>query len=108
MQTLLRSLPSGTSLVQTLIQLGPEITSDVETICALLQRFGISDTHPPRDAQLVEIMSNLARLAAEGTILCDVGALVRALSSFVSIYSIQIYTSLRAWIAHDLELGECH
>ncbi|KAJ8581212.1 Not1-domain-containing protein [Rhizopogon salebrosus TDB-379] len=76
------SLSPGTSLVQTLIQLGPEITSDVDTVCALLQRFGISDGNPPRDNQLVEIMSNLARLAAEGTILCDVGALVRALSSF--------------------------
>ncbi|OAX43815.1 Not1-domain-containing protein [Rhizopogon vinicolor AM-OR11-026] len=76
------SLPPGTSLVQTLIQLGPEITSDVDTVCALLQRFGISDSKPPRDDQLVEIMSNLARLAAEGTIMCDVGALVRALSSF--------------------------
>lgn len=76
------SLPPGTSLVQTLIQLGPDITSDPDTVCALLQRFGISDANPPRDAQLVEIMSNLARLAAEGTTLCDVGALVRALSSF--------------------------
>lgn len=74
-------------MVQTLIQLGPEITSDVETVCALLQRFGISDTHPPRDSQLVEIMTNLARLAAEGTILCDVGALVRALNSFVSVFA---------------------
>jgi CCR4-NOT transcription complex subunit 1 len=104
----LRSLPPGTSLVQTLIQLGPEITSDVETVCALLQRFGISDDSPPRDGQLVEIISNLARLAAEGTILCDVGALVRALSSFVSVYSINVFISSRAWTAHDLELGERH
>jgi CCR4-NOT transcription complex subunit 1 len=104
----LRSLSPGTSLVQTLIQLGPEITSDVDTVCALLQRFGISDGNPPRDNQLVEIMSNLARLAAEGTILCDVGALVRALSSFVSVYSIEIYISSHAWAARDLKLGECH
>lgn len=80
----LRSLPPGASLVQTLIQLGPEITSDADTVRALLIRFGISDANPPRDAQVVEIISSLARLAAEGTTLCDVGALVRALSSFVS------------------------
>ncbi|KAN0075454.1 Not1 domain containing protein [Tylopilus felleus] len=76
------SLPPGASLVQTLIQLGPEITSDADTVRALLVRFGISDANPPRDAQVVEIVSSLARLAAEGTTLCDVGALVRALGSF--------------------------
>ncbi|KAG9318169.1 Not1-domain-containing protein [Chiua virens] len=76
------SLPSGASLVQTLIQLGPEITSDVDTVRALLLRFGISDANPPRDAQVIEIVSSLARLAAEGTTLCDVGTLVRALGSF--------------------------
>ena len=79
-----RSLPPGASLVQTLIQLGPEITSDADTVRALLLRFGVSDANPPRDAQVVEIISSLARLAAEGTTLCDVGALVRALGSFVS------------------------
>lgn len=78
------SLSPGASLVQTLIQLGPEITSDADTVRALLLRFGISDANPPRDAQVVEIISSLARLAAEGTTLCDVGALVRALGSFVS------------------------
>jgi CCR4-NOT transcription complex subunit 1 len=95
-RTLLLSLPPGTSLVQTLIQLGPDITSDPDTVCALLQRFGISDANPPRDAQLVEIMSNLARLAAEGTTLCDVGALVRALSSFVRVSLIEICIYSRA------------
>ncbi|KAF8556923.1 Not1-domain-containing protein [Imleria badia] len=77
------SLPPGASLVQTLIQLGPEITSDADTVRALLLRFGISDANPPRDAHVVEIISSLARLAAEGTTLCDVGALVRALGSFL-------------------------
>ncbi|KAH7889967.1 Not1-domain-containing protein [Phlebopus sp. FC_14] len=76
------SLPPGTSLVQALIQLGPEITGDADTVRALLLRFGISDASPPRDPQVVEIMSTLARLASEGTILCDVGVLVRALNSF--------------------------
>lgn len=80
-----RSLPPNTSLVQTLIQLGQDITSDPDTVRALLLRFGISESNPPRDVQVVEIMSTLARLAAEGTAMCDVGALVRALSSFVSI-----------------------
>jgi CCR4-NOT transcription complex subunit 1 len=70
--------------VQTLIQLGQDITSDPDTVRALLLRFGISESNPPRDVQVVEIMSTLARLAAEGTTMCDVGALVRALSSLVS------------------------
>jgi CCR4-NOT transcription complex subunit 1 len=78
------SLPPNTSLVQTLIQLGQDITSDPDTVRALLLRFGISESNPPRDVQVVEIMSTLARLAAEGTTMCDVGALVRALSSLVS------------------------
>jgi CCR4-NOT transcription complex subunit 1 len=60
----LPSLPPGASLVQTLIQLGPEITSDADTVRALL-RFGISDANPPRDVHVVEIISSLARLAAE-------------------------------------------
>jgi CCR4-NOT transcription complex subunit 1 len=79
------SLPSGTSLVQVLIQLGPDVVTDVDTARALLVRFGISNTSPPRDSQVVEIMSTLARLAAEGTTMCDVGLLVRALSSFVRV-----------------------
>ena len=69
--------------MQVLIQLGPDIINDVETARALLLRFGISDTNPPRDNQVVEIMTTLARLAVEGTTMCDVGVLVRALSSFV-------------------------
>lgn len=80
------SLPPNTSLVQTLIQLGPDITSDPDTVRSLLSRFGISESNPPRDVQIIEIMTTLARLAAEGTAMCDVGALVRALSSFVSAY----------------------
>jgi CCR4-NOT transcription complex subunit 1 len=71
--------------VQVLIQLGPEITSDPDTVRALLMRFGISDANPPRDVQVVEIISTLARLAAEGTTVCDIGSLVRALCSFVSL-----------------------
>ncbi|KAJ7490147.1 hypothetical protein B0H11DRAFT_1912166 [Mycena galericulata] len=47
-----------------------------------LMRFNISDANPPRDSLVVEIMSTLGRVAAEGTTMCDVGALVRALSSF--------------------------
>ena len=81
----MRSLPPGTSLVQTLCDLGPEITSEPATVCALLQRFGITDSSPPTDPQVVEIISTLSRFAAEGTQLCDAGALIRALSGFVSL-----------------------
>jgi CCR4-NOT transcription complex subunit 1 len=75
------SLPAGTSLVQVLVQLGPEITSEPDTVRALLARFGLTDAAPPREAQVIEIISTLARLGAEAT--ADVSSLVRALSSFV-------------------------
>ncbi|KZV94078.1 Not1-domain-containing protein [Exidia glandulosa HHB12029] len=76
------SLQPGTSLVQALIQLGPEITSDTVTVRALLARFGITPPTPPTDAQVVEIVQTLARRVADTHPLCDVGALVRALSSY--------------------------
>ncbi|CAK5279384.1 unnamed protein product [Mycena citricolor] len=76
------SLPPGTTLVQTLVQLGPDITSDPDVVRALLARFNISDANPPKDTMILETFSALSRLASEGTTLCDVGALVRALSSF--------------------------
>ncbi|KAI0057116.1 Not1-domain-containing protein [Artomyces pyxidatus] len=76
------SLPQGTTLVQAFNQLGQDITSDADTVRALLLRFGISEMNPPRDAQIIDWISTLARLAAEGTALGDVGAFVRALSSF--------------------------
>jgi len=82
---LLLSISPHNSLVQVLISLGPELTSDPEAVKGLLERFGITSTNPPRDTQVVELMSTLASLAAEGNIICDVGALVRALVSFVSV-----------------------
>ena len=79
--------------MQTLIQLGLVITGDAEIVCGLLTQFGISDASPPWDNQGVEIVSSLAHLAAEGTALWDVGVLVRALSSFVSL-SLRPYLQL--------------
>ncbi|KAF9001961.1 Not1-domain-containing protein [Cyathus striatus] len=76
------SLPSGTTVVQALTQLGSEITSDTEAVLAILERFGMSETNPPRDPQVLEFFSTLARLAVEGAALFDVGALVRALNTF--------------------------
>ncbi|KXN90499.1 General negative regulator of transcription subunit 1 [Leucoagaricus sp. SymC.cos] len=76
------SLPPGTSLVQVLIQLGSDITDDLDLVRALLERFGITEQNPPREAQVIEIVSTLGRLAVEGTPLCDIGALVRTLASF--------------------------
>lgn len=78
------SLLPNTSLVDLLLHLGPEITSDVDVVRSLLARYGINDANPPRDNQVVETMTVLGRQAAEGKIMCDVGALVRALSTFVS------------------------
>ncbi|KAI0822634.1 Not1-domain-containing protein [Trametes gibbosa] len=75
------SLPPGSSLVQALLQLGPEITGDSDVVRALFVRFGLTESNPPTDAQLVEVITALARLASEGTQLPDVGSVVRALSS---------------------------
>jgi CCR4-NOT transcription complex subunit 1 len=95
------SLAPGTSLVQTLCQLGPDLTSDPDTVLALLRRFGVSENIPPRETQVVEILSTLARYASEGTALCDVGSLVKAISSLVrsprmwrDIYSLTIVSPL--------------
>ena len=50
-----------------------------------MHRFGISDTNPPKDATVIEYMVVLARLAADGSVLGDVGSFVRGISSFVSV-----------------------
>lgn len=69
-----------------LINLGVENTSDVDVIRALLFRFGVSESQPPTDAQLVEVVSALATLAIEGVVMhCDVGTVIRAFASFVSL-----------------------
>lgn len=79
------SLSPGTTLVQGFNQLGPEITSDTDTVRALMHRFGVSEANPPKDATVIEYMVVLAHLAADGSVLGDVGSFVRAISSFVSI-----------------------
>ncbi|EPQ58539.1 Not1-domain-containing protein [Gloeophyllum trabeum ATCC 11539] len=76
------TLPPGTTVVQALQQLGPEITEDPEIVLALFHRFGISKTNPPRDEQVIEIISTFARLATEGAVLCDVSSVIRAINSF--------------------------
>ncbi|KZT44176.1 Not1-domain-containing protein [Sistotremastrum suecicum HHB10207 ss-3] len=76
------SLRPGTDLVQVLNELGPEITSDVDTVRALFRRYGLTDSSPPNDAQVAEIISSMSRHASEGGQLCDVNALVRAIASF--------------------------
>ncbi|KAI0371786.1 Not1-domain-containing protein [Pilatotrama ljubarskyi] len=75
------SLPAGTSLIQALVQLGAEVTADPDVVRALFLRFSLTENNPPTDAQVVEIVTTLAKLAPEGTTLPDVGAVVRVLSS---------------------------
>lgn len=77
------SLSPDATLVQTLMQLGPEITNGRDVSRAILARFGISESSLPRDDQVVEVITTLARLASEGNILCDVGTLVKVLSDLV-------------------------
>lgn len=79
------SLPAGTTFVQALVQLGPEITAEPAAVHALLTRFNFTASNPPQNAQVVEWVQSLARLASEGTVLPDVGSLVKALDSFVSL-----------------------
>jgi len=50
-----------------------------------MHRFGISEANPPKESTVIEYMVVLARLAADGSGLGDVGSFVRAISSFVSI-----------------------
>jgi len=59
-----------------------------------MHRFGISEANPPKDATIVEYMVVLARLAADGSVLSDVGSFVRALSSFVSVFLSKALTVL--------------
>ncbi|KAJ3832433.1 hypothetical protein F5878DRAFT_669151 [Lentinula raphanica] len=78
------SLPPGTTLVQALAQLGPDITADPDVVRALLARFGITDVSPPQNELVVDIMLTLSGKATEGAVICDIAALVRALNSFPS------------------------
>jgi len=66
-----------------LLDLGPDITSDLDSIHALMARFGITAESPPTAAQAMEIISSLSRAAVEGRTLCDVNALMTAFTSFV-------------------------
>lgn len=93
-------------MVQVLIQLGPDITSDSEAVRGLLERFGITAASPPRDGQVTEVISALARLAAEGTVICDVGSLVRAFASYVSL-QIDAVISLNSFYPYYFFLLAC-
>jgi len=68
-----------------LLDLGPEITGDTDSIHALMARFGITTESPPTAAQAMEIVSSLSRAAVEGRTLCDVNALMTAFTSFVRV-----------------------
>lgn len=65
------------------------MTCDPEIVSAVLARFGMSENSPPQDEQVGEIVSQLARLAAEGTISIDVGTLVHVLGRLVSNASVE-------------------
>jgi hypothetical protein len=77
--------------VQTLLDLGPDITSDPDSVHALMSRFGITTESPPTAAQAMETISSLSRAAVEGRTLCDVNALMAA---FTSLYVLRALCSL--------------
>ncbi|KAH9180386.1 Not1-domain-containing protein [Lactarius sanguifluus] len=74
----------GTEVVAPILQqIIPRLRLRVtlDTIRALMHRFGISEANPPKDSTIIEYMVVLARLAADGSGLGDVGSFVRAISS---------------------------
>jgi CCR4-NOT transcription complex subunit 1 len=71
------------TLADTLCLLGPEMTQDPEIIKSSLARYGHTDTTPPTDSQVVEMMAHLSQQAAEGRVSFDMGCLVRVLSNMV-------------------------
>jgi len=81
------NMQPGPSLAQTLVQFGPEVTSDVELVRALMTRIGITDADPPTDLQVLETINRLARYAFDGSPMPDIRVLVRAFNSFVSPFS---------------------
>lgn len=78
------SMQPNTTLAQALTQFGPEWTSDIEVVRALMARFGITDANPPTDLQVLEAINRLARFAIEGSAMPDVRVLVRAFNTYVS------------------------
>lgn len=76
------SLPPGTTVAQMLVQLGPDLTSDPELVRTLLARFNISESSPPTDLQVLEVINRLARYAIEGSAMPDIRVLVRTFNSF--------------------------
>ena len=78
------AIQTGTSLAQVLVQFGPEVTSDVELVRALMTRVGTTDADPPTDLQVLETINRLARYAFDGSPVPDIRVLVRAFNSFVS------------------------
>ncbi len=105
--TIFYSLPAGTTLVQLLLQLGPELTSDQDVVRAVFTRFGLTDSSPPRDAQVLDMISTLARHATEGTTLCDPTSLVKALTSFVRL-NFCSYDFTHHFTADNNQLGGGH
>lgn len=69
------------------------MTADPETVLALLRRFGVSEGSPPRESQVSEIMQTLSRYAGEGSPLCDVGAVVKAICSLVRLLIFSTFQS---------------
>jgi CCR4-NOT transcription complex subunit 1 len=68
-----------------LLDFGPEITSDLDSVHALMGRFGISAENPPTAAHAMEIISSLSRAAVEGRTLCDVNVFMTTFTSFVRV-----------------------
>jgi hypothetical protein len=70
-----------------------------------MHRFGISETNPLKDAAVIECIVVLARLAADGSLLGDVGSFVRAIGSFVSILFQSVISSTYMHVVNFHQLG---
>ncbi|KIM32540.1 hypothetical protein M408DRAFT_316396, partial [Serendipita vermifera MAFF 305830] len=75
-------IQQGLPLAQVLVQFGPEVTSDVDLVRALMARVGITEADPPSDLQVLETINRLARYAFDGSPVPDIRVLVRAFNSF--------------------------
>lgn len=84
MLTTLFSLPNGTTFPEALIELGPDVTAEMETVLAIFQRFGFTETTPPSEDVVLDLFNVLSQAASEGEQLCDIPSLIKALISLVS------------------------
>ncbi|EJT98519.1 Not1-domain-containing protein [Dacryopinax primogenitus] len=72
-------LEANATLAGILISLSPDLTSDIDIMCALLSRFGVTDAMPLTEVQLIKVFSDLINAAADNLLNLDVSTFISAL-----------------------------